>query len=382
MANEITINYPPANPGAKQTQIDFFSSDIDLQKIFYPASNKEPNENDERRLFVTDTNVASLFALKNFISLFKIKNPSKPSIATFKNDVLLIVKSGEKYKTIETVLQIVKAALDNSFARKDLFVGIGGGVITDMTGFASSMFKRGARVAFVPTTLLAMVDASLGGKTGCDFGDYKNMTGAFFPAEKLYVFPEFIKSQSKEEYRSGLAEAIKTALLFNKDLYSKIKANREKIENRDSVFLFEIIKSCMNDKAQIVENDFMEKNIRMFLNLGHTFGHALETCAGLGKIKHGDAVAWGISRSLTLSCNINLCEKEYKDEVIQTLSSFGYETSPLPKIFSKPEKILSAMKKDKKNSSNKIKLVLQKNLTENVIEQVSDDEILKVLQKA
>jgi len=318
--------------------------------------------------------------MDNFLKLFNVKNSKKPAVYNYKSDALIIVKSGEKYKTFDTVLQIVKAALDASFNRKDLFVGIGGGVITDITGFACSMFKRGARCAFVPTTLLAMVDASIGGKTGCDYKDYKNMTGAFYPAENLYVYPKFVLSQSNAEYRSGLAESFKNSILFNPDLYNNMISNKDKIQNRNIDFLFYMIQECMKDKAKIVEEDFTEKNIRMFLNLGHTFGHALETCVGLGKMKHGDAVAWGIGRALCVSKNLNLCSEDYFNEIIKALDSFGWCTSSLPKNFKlKADDVLNAMKKDKKNSSSTIRLILQKELSSNVILEIEDKEILKAL---
>ena len=239
------------------------------------------------------------------------------------NDILIILGSGESYKTIESVLTIVKDAVDSGFARKDLFVGIGGGVICDLTGFAASLFKRGAKVQFVPTTLLAMVDASIGGKTGCDFENYKNMIGSFFPAQQIHIYPEFVQSLSKEQYRSGLAEALKTALLYDSDLYQIIKTEKTKILNRDSKIIDTIIQKCAKAKANVVQEDFTEKNIRMYLNLGHTFGHALETIIGLGKIAHGDAVAWGIGRVLELCAKKEICKESYKAEVFEVLQSYG-----------------------------------------------------------
>lgn len=370
MATEFSIKYPAINPGTDNTLIRFYEGTPDLVSIY---SNKK-NDSHERRIFVTDTTIAALDAVKPFISQFKD--------GKYGNDVLLILGAGEAYKTIESVLEIIKTALDNNFNRKDIFVGIGGGVITDMTAFAASIFKRGAKAEFVPTTLLAMVDAAIGGKTGCDFQSYKNMIGAFFPAATLHVFPDFVQSLSAQEFRSGFAEAVKTAFLYSPQMYELIKENKEKILARDTKTLFTIISECVKAKASVVEQDFTEKNIRMQLNLGHTFGHALETTAGLGKVTHGDAVAWGMARAISLSCNLGLCSTEYKESVLQTLKSFGWETGKShPALNDKisGKDLLEAMKKDKKNSSNKIRVILQKDIAQTVITEVSDKDILEVL---
>ena len=182
------ISYTPLPHGASGTEITFLQGTPDLTEVF------NLSDKNERRLFVTDTNIASLECMESFIKCFDVKDASKPACYSKEQNLLLIVKSGEENKNIETVLEIVKAALSASFSRKDIFTGIGGGVITDMTAFAASIYKRGARAEFVPTSLLAMVDAAVGGKTGCDFDQYKNMIGAFFPAEKLFVFPQFVQS--------------------------------------------------------------------------------------------------------------------------------------------------------------------------------------------
>ena len=176
----MTVTYPSIYVGTNETQIFFTNSTPNLTEIYKPGKNDF-----QRRCFVTDATVATLPCMVDFIKNF--------TDGKCKNDELIILGSGEAYKNIESVLTIVKTAVDAGFARKDLFVGIGGGVICDLTGFAASLFKRGAHVEFVPTTLLAMVDASIGGKTGCDFDNYKNMIGSFFPAQKIYMFPEFLK---------------------------------------------------------------------------------------------------------------------------------------------------------------------------------------------
>ena len=385
---EKDIAYPPVHPGTDRTFIRFYGGEPDLNSIFYSAE----EENSPQRIFVTDTNVASLKQMQPFVNFFRGENYSQPKIengfiGTRGKDVLLILGSGEPFKTIESVLAICKAAIDSNAKRSAVFTGIGGGVITDMTAFAASIFKRGATCELVPTTLLSMVDAAIGGKTGCDFDSYKNMIGSFFPAQKIHIIPSFIQSLPENEYRSGMAEVVKTALLYSKELFEKLASKPEILQNRKDPLVEEMIKICVNAKAAVVEQDLTEKNIRMQLNLGHTFGHALETRAGLGKVSHGDAVAWGMARAAELSKKIGLCTENYVQTVKSALSSFGWETQPMHsaldgKFASEKEAALSlfeAMKKDKKNASNKVRFVLQEDVGETVITEVDEKDFLSVL---
>lgn len=386
---EKDIAYPPVHPGTDRTFIRFYSGEADLNSIFYAQEREELPQ----RIFVTDTNVASLPVLKPFISLFRDENYAMPQIkegvtARRGKDILLILGSGEPYKTIESVLSICRAAVDANAQRSAVFVGIGGGVITDMTAFAASIFKRGAACELIPTTLLCMVDASVGGKTGCDFDTYKNMIGSFFPAQKIHIIPSFIKTLPDSEYKSGMAEVVKTALLYSPELFEKLATRPQILKDRDDPLVEEMIKICVNAKAKVVEQDLTEKNIRMQLNLGHTFGHALESRAGLGTVTHGDAVAWGMSRAADLSKNLGLCTKAYVEKVNSVLSSFGWETSPLHpalegKYKTEDEAALSlfdAMKKDKKNASSKVRFVLQENIGETVITEAEEKDVLCVLK--
>lgn len=388
--SNFTIKYKRQFIATPETRISFFEGNPSLSRIFL---DEKKSGQKARRLFVTDTNVARLESLSEFLRNFGFdakkfswekseKSLVFAGLEKFAGDALVVIPAGEEFKTAENVLAIVRSALDEAFSRKDIFVGIGGGVVTDMTAFAAAIYKRGARCELVPTTLLAMVDAALGGKSGCDFDEYKNMIGAFFPAERLFVFPEFVQSLSDAEYRSGFAEAFKHALLFDKKLFDEISAQKEKIKLREKNFVFKMISKSVEAKARVVQKDMTEKNERMLLNFGHTFAHALETRAGLGKISHGDAVGWGIGRALCVSCNLGLCSQEYRNQVLDLLEFFGWERDAKHSVFSEEnssEKLLDAMRRDKKNSSKKIRLILQRGLCENLISEISDEEILKCL---
>lgn len=361
---KFSIQYPPVHINTEKTSILYFDSIKELtEKLFFENQNV---------LFISDETIAALPSLKDFFE-------SLPKERT------LILPAGEEHKTIENVLVILERAMELSMTRASCFIGIGGGVISDMVAFAASLFKRGAKLALVPTTLLAMVDAAIGGKTGCDFKGYKNCIGSFYPASELYISPEFVQTQSEKEYFSGLAEVFKTGLLFSEKLVLLMQEEKDAILSRENKLLMNLIKRCAQAKAQVVEKDLTEKNIRMWLNLGHSFGHALESVLGLGTISHGEAVAWGISRAIALSESLGFCEKSYKDEVFAMLKLYNWSTDAihskcLELAIEKPgEKILQAMKQDKKNLSSNIRLVLQRGINESFVEQVNEEKILSVL---
>ncbi len=374
-----TFSYPE-NSGFGSSEIHFHSGSPDLGGLFSA-------ESDHPRLFVSDTTIASLPSMKDFIGSFvPEKNDSENLDTRIRgNDILLILGPGEKFKTLESVTQIDVAALAHNFNRNCEFVGIGGGVICDMTAFAASIYKRGVDVSFVPTTLLAMVDASVGGKSGCDIKGFKNMIGSFWPAKKLHVWSDFVLSLPENEFISGLGEALKTALLFSPEMWRTLAENSESVLSRDSALLQNIIEECVKAKALVVEEDFRERGKRSFLNLGHTFGHALESVAGLGTITHGEAVVWGIGRSLDLAANLSLCKKDYADGTKKVLAMYGYDMNASPKILSgfngdTSRALIDAMKRDKKNLSSAIRVVMQKGLCDTVVQEVSDKEIEAVLR--
>ncbi|MBQ0040026.1 MAG: 3-dehydroquinate synthase [Treponema sp.] len=378
-ADEKFILEFPKDSGFDNTEIYFYSGTPDIMGIYFAEETKQ------NRLFVTDTTIASLDCNKPLMDHFdanteefeELQKPGMSKVYRNKGDTLCILGPGEKFKTIESVLEIVKAALDSNFNRNCLFVAIGGGVITDMTGFAASMYKRGVDVEFVSTTMLADVDAAIGGKTGCDFDSYKNMIGAFYPSKKLHVFSQFVKSLSEKEYISGLAEAIKTAFLFDKDMLDLFRNEKDKVMNRDDDVLQRLISGCSKAKAKIVHEDPKEKGNRAFLNLGHTFGHALESVSGLGEITHGEGVAWGMARAFEYARKNGLCSEEYAQDGINILASYGYNTG---KADIAAEKILDAMRKDKKNMSSIIKIIVQDGPQSTKIIEATDDKLLEVLR--
>jgi 3-dehydroquinate synthase len=360
----ISITFDSAPFSAKQ-EIVFVDKDESLSDFFDCQAQK---------LIVTDSNVCRLKAARDFIDALCAK---KNAVA----DVFEI-PAGEQNKTIENVLAIVKNALDAGMNRKSVFIALGGGVVTDLTGFAASIFMRGASWEAIPTTLLGMVDAAIGGKTGCDFYGGKNILGSFFPARRVLVKTHFAQTLRRKEYFSGLGEAFKTALLFNPALYDFFKTARERVLEKEPDAVMFLARECAREKARVVQEDFMETGNRALLNFGHTFAHALESAAGFGNVTHGDAVAWGIARALDLSRKKRLCAPSYQSEVFACLESFGWQSSPrhtaLPSSVT-PDDLLRSMKKDKKKLGNLNRLILQRGIADTVIVEVPDDEVRDVL---
>jgi len=284
---------------------------------------------------------------------------------------LVVLPPGEAAKGWPAVETILRAAVDAGLGRDGLFVGVGGGVVTDMTAFAASIYMRGARLALVPTTLLGMADAALGGKTGIDLFDIKNLAGTFRPADSVYMATEVLGPLSDREFDSGMAEVIKTGIIGDGELLSLLERLADGSRTRpDSALLADIVFRCVAVKGRIVEADPTETGTeRALLNLGHTYGHALESVAGLGTLTHGEAVAWGMARACRLGALLGYTGKEREERILRLLSAYGYETAPLhPAALSATDgkaavaaaELNAAMAHDKKKKEGKLRFIVPK----------------------
>lgn len=287
----------------------------------------------------------------------------------------LVIAPGEEYKNWDTINSILQEALNRGLARDCKFVGLGGGVVTDMTAFAASIYLRGVAVDLIPTSLLCMVDAAIGGKTGIDYLNYKNMVGTFYPAKKVMIYPDFIESLNFTDYMGGLAEVIKTAMLGDKKLLNYILGNPEFLKEKNLESLAYLIKSSALVKAKVVNKDFEEKNIRAHLNLGHTFAHALESVIGFENVSHGHAVAWGLYKAMELGETLEMTLPAYAKQVKELIQVLGYK---LDYSYDKLA-IYEAMKKDKKIADNSIRFILQEKPCKTIIREVDKDIVLSVL---
>jgi len=269
---------------------------------------------------------------------------------------LFSIVSGEVNKNLNTCERIWDFMTKAGFERSSLLINLGGGVIVDMGGFCAATYKRGIHFMNIPTTLLAQVDASIGGKLGIDFDGYKNQIGLFQEPDRVIVYPDFIKTLNPRELRAGFAEIIKHCLIADLDYWRKLKDNN--LENQD--WPSHILHSIQT-KYQVVEQDFKEKGLRKILNFGHTIGHAIETCllGGPKSILHGEAVAVGmVSEAYLAHLKTGLSQSELEDLTTYIIKIFG-------KITIGPEltqSIVELALQDKKNESGQIRATLLKKI--------------------
>lgn len=318
--------------GAVQTKIEIQAELPSLDKIHLSFENCRP----QQTLIIADQNTVKFAE--------RIKNNTESA--------LCIIKSGEVAKNWTSVEKMLAVARAEGLGRDALFIGVGGGVLTDLAGFAASIYMRGVRLALVPTTLLSMVDAAIGGKTGIDLFNRKNLAGTFYPAQLVIMPVETLATLPATELKSGCAELIKTVILStieNED--AVFKEIRTSLLAKDWTALSQLIGMAVNVKARIVEADPYETgSARALLNLGHTFGHALEATAGLGTLSHGEAVAWGICRACELGVRLGKTPPERAAAIVKLLQDTGYEThSPHPAM-ADADLFMAALKDDKKKS--------------------------------
>ena len=292
------------------------------------------------------------------LHLSKIKNNSIK-----KNQIIL--SDGEKYKNQESISKIYSYLLKNKFSRDSCLVAFGGGVIGDMTGYASATYQRGINFIQIPTTLLSMVDSSVGGKTGINHPLGKNMIGAFHQPIAVIIDTEILRTLSKRQFNAGMAEVIKYGIIKDKNFFKWITKNCSNIKLQDPESIIKIVKRSCEIKAEIVSQDEEEKNIRALLNLGHTFGHAIENVLGYGKWLHGEAIACGflIASSVAIQ-NKTMSINQYND-IKNLLEVFDLPTK-LPKNIN-IEDLFNAMLVDKKVKDNKMVYVLPNGIGDSYI---------------
>jgi 3-dehydroquinate synthase len=287
-----------------------------------------------------------------------------------------VLPAGEASKSWQELERILGLMLGADLTRGSLVAGVGGGVISDVSALAASLYMRGCRLLLVPTTLLGMVDAAIGGKTGVNFGGYKNMVGTFYPAGEVRIATEVLATLPEREYMSGLAEVIKTALLGDETLLGLLEREHELVIARDADLLAEMVERCVAVKGSVVEADLTESGIRAHLNLGHTFAHALESVQGLGAWSHGEAVAWGLARAVELGLAAGFTDHGYAKRVRAVLERYGYRVDPMPEA---ARAIAEAMRKDKKRRGASVRFIVQRTLGDTVVTEVDQEVVDSVL---
>jgi 3-dehydroquinate synthase len=289
-------------------------------------------------------------------------------VAKLPNTSLVIMPDGEQYKTLETVAQLYADFVDVGLDRSGTVVALGGGVVGDTVGFAAATYMRGVRFIQIPTTLLAMVDSSVGGKVGVDLPQGKNLVGAFKQPDLVLIDPNVLKSLPEREWRCGMAEVIKHGFLADQGLLDSSLWKPECAP--------ELIRRAVQVKVDVVEQDPYEKNIRARLNLGHTFAHAVEQVSGYSW-PHGEAVGVGLVAAARLSHALNLCDAALSERVEQIVKAVGLPTR-LNSL--DPEALYAAMSTDKKWQGGHSRFVLLRGICEPVIvEDVPPEVVIDVL---
>ena len=256
-----------------------------------------------------------------------------------------IVESGEKYNTYETVLKFYFVFIFKKIKRSDYFISIGGGVTGDIGGFVSSTYMRGLKHIQCPTTLLAQVDSSIGGKTGFDYRGLKNIIGTFSKPYKVFIDSQYLKTLEKKEILSGIGEILKYGLIYDFSFFELVAKNIDKIYSVDDNFISNIVKKSIFIKNDFVSNDFKESGSRKFLNFGHTVGHSIESYYGFSKFTHGECIIMGMIYESYIGYKMELIDLDYFKEIASVLLGFV----KLPKLqLSDLDKILSLMEMDKK----------------------------------
>jgi len=274
----------------------------------------------------------------------------------------VILEDGEQYKTLDAVTRIIDVLLENRHDRRTTVIALGGGVVGDIGGFAASVYQRGVNFIQIPTTLLSQVDSSVGGKTGVNHPLGKNMIGAFYQPRCVIADINTFSTLPPRELAAGLAEVIKYGLIYDAGFFSWLEANIDGLLQLDAELMAEAVLVSCETKARVVEQDERESGIRAILNLGHTFGHAIETVMGYGNWLHGEAVAAGMMMAIDLSIREGLVDESLRARSIDLLSRAGLPVSPPDSI--SVEQYLDVMAIDKKTLDGNIRLVLLRALGE------------------
>lgn len=289
----------------------------------------------------------------------------------------VIIPDGEEHKNILTLQQIYSELLRYKLDRKSALIALGGGVVGDITGFAASTYMRGIAYIQIPTTLLAQVDSSVGGKTGIDHELGKNMIGTFWQPSLVWIDIETLKTLPKRELTAGIAEVIKYGVIYDKELFDFLILNRERILSLDRDAIVYIIKRSCEIKAEVVSKDERESGFRAILNFGHTIGHTIETVTGYKRFLHGEAIAIGMALETRLAEMLNLINSKDVSKIKSLIESYGLPFEKPTDI--KPNSIFLSMQLDKKAIAGELKFILpqkigsvliQKNVPERSIREV------------
>ena len=350
------------------------------------------NNSKSYNINITDDSIAKLMEDVNrltsaqkrlFVVSQKVYNLYKQDLCLNKEE-LLVLKDGEAEKNFKNYTKILETAAMLGLTRNDVMIAIGGGVVGDIVGFAASTYMRGIDFIQVPTTLLSMVDSSVGGKTAIDLNGIKNIVGSFYQPKEVFININFLNTLDKKQFMSGLGEVLKYAFIeddcgykHSLFLFEYLTLGCEKLLAKETMTVFRVIEYCLNLKIAVVNQDEKENDLRRILNLGHTLGHALESITKYKKYTHGEAVVQGIFFILNWAYSQNIITYSYYRLSIELLNKYGFKNQNLIEKYP-TEKLVEYMKKDKKATSDKITFVVPSEKKKVKIMALTIDEVLKM----
>jgi 3-dehydroquinate synthase len=303
-------------------------------------------------------------ALGNWSSIHVVSSPTvwralgkrlRPGLKLANSALVYLVPDGETSKNLHSVESVARALVRAGADRNSLIVAVGGGVVGDVAGFVAATYLRGVALVQVPTTLVAQVDSAMGGKTGVNLPEGKNLIGAFYPPKLILADPEVLRTLPDREYRGGLGEVIKYGVIADAHLFSFLEKNMGAALRRDAAAMDYIIRRSIQIKARVVSRDEKESGLREILNFGHTFGHALESVTKYRRYRHGEAIAWGMMCAALLGHEVNVTSADDVSRVVALVRRMG-DLPAWPRV--SPESMLDAMRSDKKTRGGKIRFVL------------------------
>ncbi len=287
----------------------------------------------------------------------------------------LSVASGESYKRLATVERLLEELAEAGADRDSVLIAFGGGVIGDMTGFLAAIYMRGIRYVQVPTTLLAQVDSSIGGKTGVNLAAGKNLAGSFHHPLAVYTDVATLKTLPPEELCAGLQESVKAGIIRDAELFSLLESDRERVLACDEHALMDVVAASVRVKADVVNADERESGVRMILNLGHTLGHAIEAVTDYKQLLHGQAVAWGMIAATSIAAHRQSISHDDARRIAALIRAYG----PLKRFSADPEQLVALTARDKKNRSGARSFILPTKIGDAVVvRDVTEAELLRV----
>jgi 3-dehydroquinate synthase len=335
-----------------------------LLRTLHPRLNKLNRDKPSRPFIITSPNIWALW--------------SKPFLASFKEPpTVLFHPAGERHKRLASVEALAQQLSAGAADRDSLLLAFGGGVIGDITGFLAAIYMRGIRYVQIPTTLLAQVDSSLGGKTGVNLASGKNLIGSFHHPQAVFADTGLLRTLPPAELRAGLQESIKAGIIYDARLFRYMEQNAEAILNTkkgaDPSALTKVVAASVRVKADVVSKDEKESGLRMILNFGHTIGHAIEAATNYKQLLHGEAVAWGSIAALNIARTRGTLSKKDTERVTNLILRYG----PLSPFKATAEKLVALTARDKKNRSGTRSFVLPTAIGKTeIVRDVTEPELL------